>query len=69
MMMSMVDTEAIALRERWRRILTAIPAAKHAGFFAERLIDQRGPSVLLSISLGFALMVAVRIAAESCSAS
>ena len=65
MMMSMVDTEAMALRERWRRMLTAIPELPSVpGFFAERLIDQRGPSVLLWIGLGFALMVAVGVAAE-----
>jgi small-conductance mechanosensitive channel len=65
MMMSMVDTEAMALRERWRRMLAAIPELPGVpGFLAERLIGEGSPSVLLWIVLGFALMVALGIAAE-----
>ena len=65
MMMAMVDSEAMALRERWRRMLAAIPELPRVpGFLAERLTGERGPGVLLWIGLGFALMVAVGIAAE-----
>ncbi|HSA80441.1 MAG TPA: mechanosensitive ion channel domain-containing protein [Geminicoccaceae bacterium] len=64
-MMSMVDTEAMALRERWRRMLAAIPELPGVpGILAERLIGERSPSVLIWIALGFALMAAVGMAAE-----
>jgi moderate conductance mechanosensitive channel len=65
MMMSMVDSEAMALRERWRRMLAAIPELPGVpGFLAERLIGERGASALLWITLGFALMAALGLAAE-----
>jgi len=65
MMMSMVDTEAMALRERWRRMLAAIPELPGVpGFLAGQLIGDRSPSALLWIGLGFALMVALGVAAE-----
>ena len=65
MMMSMVDSEAMALRERWRRMLAAVPELPSVpGLFLERLIGERSPSVVLWIGFGFALMMAVGALAE-----
>ncbi len=55
MMMSMVDSEATAVRERWRRMLAALPELPGVpAFLARQLIGERSPQVLLWIGLGFA---------------
>jgi len=65
MMMSEVDEEAAALRERWRRMLAAadqlpgVPA-----FFAGRLIGDRDPSILLKILVFFVMILAGGAIAE-----
>jgi moderate conductance mechanosensitive channel len=65
MMMSMVDSETTAVRERWRRMLAALPELPGVpAFLAGQLIGERSASVLLWIGLGFALMVAVGALAE-----
>jgi moderate conductance mechanosensitive channel len=65
MMMSAVDAEATALRERWRRMLAAadqLPSVP--AFFAQRLIGDRDPSVLLVILVFFVIILAGGLIAE-----
>jgi moderate conductance mechanosensitive channel len=65
MMMSMVDSEATAVRERWRRMLAALPELPGLpAFLAGQLIGERSAGVLLWIGLGFALVVGVGALAE-----
>ena len=65
MMMSMVDAEAAALRERWRRMLaTADRLPDVPALFAERLIGEREPSVLLRILAFFGIILAGGLVAE-----
>jgi small-conductance mechanosensitive channel len=60
-----MDTEAATLRHAWRQMFAAAPALPTVPlFFADQLIGDRDPSVLLLTLLGIAFMFAVGCAAE-----
>jgi small-conductance mechanosensitive channel len=60
-----MDQQATALRESWRAMLAAVPELPGVPlFFAEQLIGERSPGILLWITLGLALIFAVGVLAE-----
>ena len=64
-MMTDLEATTTTLRESWRRMFAAIPALPSVPvFFAEQLIGDRSPSILIWIVLGFAAIFAAGVLAE-----
>jgi moderate conductance mechanosensitive channel len=60
-----MDREAMALRESWGAMLAAVPALPGVPmFFADQLIGDRSPTILLWIALGLVGIFAVGVLAE-----
>jgi moderate conductance mechanosensitive channel len=64
-MMTDLDATTTTLRESWRRMLAAIPALPSVPvFFAEQMIGDRSPTILIWIALGIAAIFAAGVVAE-----
>ncbi len=64
-MMTNLEATTTTLRESWRRTFASIPALPSVPvFFAEQMIGDRSPTVLIWIVLGFAAIFAAGVLAE-----
>ena len=60
-----MEQQATALRESWRAMFAVVPELPDVPlFFAEQLIGERSPSILVWIALGLAAIFAVGVLAE-----